>query len=487
VAARISILKSIIEYKTSKTNFVMIKILPFLLLPFTVSSQKDSSKLLDTFIRAQVEVNHFNGNILVAKSGNILYQKSFGYSYYNTKVLLDNNSVFELASVSKQFTAMGILMLIEKGKLSFTDTLRKFFPELPYSNVTIQKLLTHTSGLPDYMDAMDQKWDHKNIAFNNNMIQFLAKEKVPENFSPGTKWEYSNTAYAILASIIEKVSGLSYKDYMYKNIFKPLEMSHSRVYNTRRSKKDTVADYAFGFVYSDSLKRYIIPDSLLSYEYVIYLDGITGDGSINSTTGDLLKWDRALKNHRLLSETVQNKMFSPQSLMDTTNKISYGYGVIVGRNQFGDFITHTGGWPGYRTVITRNLSNDATIIILSNNESNSDGIAQGITTILFGGNVVLPYIHKEVTVDTSILKRYIGEYKVSTDQIIDISAKDGKLYRKRKGTPDIELKPESNTKLFYGDGSDRQLEFEIDEFGIVTKAWFINGGLKMVIYKLQDR
>jgi CubicO group peptidase (beta-lactamase class C family) len=465
----------------------MIKIFLFLFLPLTLLSQKDTSKLLDIYMRAQVEVNHFNGNVLVAKSGNVIYQKAFGYSNYNTETLLDNNSVFELASVSKQFTAMGILMLIEKGKLSFTDTLRKFFPELPYSNVTIQNLLTHTSGLPDYIDAMDNKWDHKNIAFNNDMIQFLAKEKVPENFEPGAKWEYSNTAYAFLASIIEKVSGLSYTEYMYKNIFKPLEMSHSRVYNTRRSKKDTVADYAFGFVYSDTLKRYIIPDSLLSYEYVIYLDGIKGDGGINSTTGDLLKWDRALKNHRLLSETAQNKMFSPQSLMDTINNISYGYGVAVGRNQFGDFITHTGQWAGYHTIITRNLSNDATIIILSNNESNSDGIALGITTILFGADVVPPYVHKEVTIDTSILNRYTGEYKVSTNQIIDISTKDGKLYRSREGTPDIELKPESNTKLFYGDGSDRQLEFETDKFGNVTKASFINVWLKTEIYRFQDR
>jgi CubicO group peptidase (beta-lactamase class C family) len=475
------------EYKTYKTNFIMIKMLLFLLLPFTALSQKDSSKLLDSYMRAQVEVNHFNGNVLVAKSGNVIYQKAFGYNNYNTKVLLDNNSVFELASVSKQFTAMGILMLIEKGKLSFTDTLRKFFPELPYSNVTIQNLLTHTSGLPDYIDTMDKKWDHKNIAFNNDMIQFLANEKIPENFKPGAKWEYSNTAYAILASIIEKVSGLSYKDYIYKNIFKPLEMNHSLVYNTRRSKKDTVADYAFGFVYSDTLKRYIIPDSLLSYDVVIYLDGITGDGSINSTTGDLLKWDRALKNHRLLSETAQNKMFAPQSLMDTINNISYGYGVTVGRNQFGEFISHSGGWPGYRTVITRILSNDVTIIILSNNESNSDVIAPGITAILFGGDVVLPYVHKEVNVDTSILNKYAGEYKVLTNQIIDISTRDGKLYRSRKGTPDIELKPESNTKLFYGDGTDRQLEFETNKFGIVTKAWFIKDWLKTEIYRFPDR
>src|SRR5450631_255876 len=462
----------------------MIKILPFLLLPLTVLSQKDTSKLLDTYMRAQVEVNHFNGNVLVAKSGNILYQKAFGYSNYNTKVLLDNNSVFELASVSKQFTAMGILMLIEKGKLSFTDTLRKFFPELPYSNVTIQKLLTHTSGLPDYMDAMDQKWDHKNIAFNNDMIQFLAKEKVPENFSPGTKWEYSNTAYAILASIIEKVSGLSYKDYMYKNIFKPLEMSHSRVYNTRRSKKDTVADYAYGFVFSDSLKRYITPDSLKAYDFVIYLDGIVGDGTINSTTGDLLKWDRALKNHALLNEAAQNQMFSPQSVMDTINKVYYGYGVTVGKDQFGNFISHSGGWPGYATNLARYIAKDFTIIILSNNESNAYNIGYAVAGILFDAPVVLPYVHKEIIIDTNSLNRYTGSYHRDSTLRINIIKKVDKLYRHREGTTDVELKPESNTKFFYGDRTDRQIEFETDQNGHVTKFWLINCGLKTEFDKL---
>ncbi len=457
----------------------MIKILPFLLLPFTVLSQKDSSKLLDTFMRAQVEVNHFNGTVLVAKSGNVLYQKAFGYSNYTTKELLDNNSVFELASVSKQFTAMGILMLVEKGKLAFTDTLRKFFPELPYSKITIQNLLTHTSGLPDYMNVMDKKWNRKNIAFNNDMIQFLAEEKVPANFNPGAKWEYSNTAYAILASIIEKVSGLSYKDYMYKNIFKPLEMRHSRVYNTRRSKKDLISDYAFGFVYSDSLKSYIIPDSLASYDVVIYLDGIEGDGTINSTTGDLLKWDRALKTHTLLNEATQSKMFLPQSLMDTVNNMSYGYGEFIGKNQFGDFISHTGGWPGYHTVITRYLSNDATIIILSNNESDVSAISNGLAAILFNQEIILPYLHKEISADTSALNHYIGHY--IGPNTFNIIKKDGRLYRNRQGVPDVELKPESNTKLFYGDGSDRQLEFKTDEYGNVTKAWFINNGLKTEI------
>ncbi len=357
---------------------------------------KDYAALLDSVMQTEVSVNHFNGNVLVAKEGTVIYQKAFGYRNYDTKELLDNNSVFELASVSKQFTAVGILLLKDKGKLQLNDSLRKFFPELTYSNITIQQLLTHTSGIPEYMNAMDSMWNHKKIAFNDDLIKFLAEKKIPVNFKAGEKCDYSDTGYVMLASIIEKVSEQSFKDYMQQNIFKPLGMQHSRVYNTRRSQHEIIPNYAYGFVYSDSIKKYVLPDSLPDYDYVIYLDGIVGDGIINSTTGDLLKWDRALKNHTLLNEETQNDMFSPHALLPpfsaeirwnvgnncTDPEIFYGYGVCVGKDEFGDYISHGGDWPGYRTDLIRYLEKDITIIILSNNESDAELITTKLSHIV---------------------------------------------------------------------------------------------------------
>mgnify|MGYP001546062255 CR=1 FL=1 len=194
-------------------------------------AQKNYAPLFNTYMQKQVAENDFNGNVLVAKNGKIIFQKSFGYADFDTKRLLNDSSVFELASVSKQFTAMGILLLVEKGKIKLSDSLRKFFPQLPYHNITIRNMLTHTSGLPAYDNEMALKWDHKKIAFNKDVINFLAKEKPPIRFQPGKKWEYSNTAFVLLASIIEKVSGQSFKNYMAENIFTPLGMTHSRVYN----------------------------------------------------------------------------------------------------------------------------------------------------------------------------------------------------------------------------------------------------------------
>ena len=122
--------------------------------------------LMDEFLTAQSKYFKFNGNILVAENGEIIFQKSYGYSDFDTKRMLNDTSVFELASVSKQFTATGILLLMDKGKLKLTDSLRQYFPELPYSNITIYHLLTHTSGLPDYMEVVMKNWDKSKVAFN---------------------------------------------------------------------------------------------------------------------------------------------------------------------------------------------------------------------------------------------------------------------------------------------------------------------------------
>ncbi|MET0462365.1 MAG: serine hydrolase domain-containing protein [Chitinophagaceae bacterium] len=464
------------------------KIIAYLLLIFFFISCNEKKKSIDVsskmdeFLTGQAKYFRFNGNVLVAENGQPILQKSYGYADYTTKRLLNDSSVFELASVSKQFTATGILLLVDKGKLKLTDSLRQFFPELPYQNITIWNMLTHTSGLPDYFDAMIKQWDHSKIAFNNDMIAFLAKEKLPVLFPPGTKWEYSNTAYVILATIIEKISGQRFADYMAENIFKPLQMTHTRTYNTRRSLKDTIPNYAFGYFYHDSLNKYMIPDEEPSLSFVIYLDGLQGDGIINSTTTDLLKWDRAVKNHSLLKEQTQQEMIKGQAMMDTATKKYYGFGVGVAKNEFGNIISHSGGWPGYVTYLARNTDKDQTFIVLSNNMSNSSSISLTLQHILAGKDVAMPYEHKAITLDSTALKPFIGKYKNATSEII-LEMKDGKLFRAAGGSS-IELKPESPVKFFYGDGSDRQLEFEIDENKKIKKAWLISTGIKTGIEKL---
>lgn len=418
-------------------------------------------ELIDKYLRGQKDFYRFNGNVLIAEKGKIIYQKSFGFSDFNKQIPLNDSSVFELASVSKQFTAMGILMLEKQGLIDLNDSLRKFFPELPYYNIKIHHLLTHTSGLPDYGELFINKWDHKKIAFNDDVIYMLAKEKPGINFKPGEKWEYCNTAYVLLASIIEKVSGLTFKEFMATNIFVPLQMTYTRVYNTRRSG-EILDNYAYGYIWSDSLKKYILPDSLPDYDYVYFLDGIQGDGIINSTTGDLLKWDRFLFDQNLGFDAITQKLLYPHILCDSvfiarferyngTSSLFYGYGVVLGNNEFGDFAYHTGGWPGYHIEIFHNFKNDITLVVFSNNESNATGIRSALTKIIFNHPLDYPQKHIPITLDTTMLDLFVGTYTLKNYPYEVVRQNDNIFIINPYTGTKSKLLPEANDRLFAPD------------------------------------
>ena len=323
---------------------------------------------LDSVMASIADTARFNGCILVSRKGTVIYQNSFGYSNFDTKEKLNDSSLFELASVSKQFTAMAIMMLNERGLLRYDDDVKKYLPELPYEGMTIRHFLNHTSGIPDYMDEFGKGWDPGKIAFNDDLIKLLAKNKPAVLFKPGEKWEYSNTAYACLASIIERVSKKSYGEFLAENIFKPLGLTRTRVFNTRRSSTEVIPDYAYGYVYSDSLKKFILPDSLKSFHVVYTLDGIVGDGTVNSTTPDLFLWDQALYTEKLVKKNTLEEAYTPGKLNDGSFS-HYGFGWSIDKDSvMGKYVHHSGGWPGYATYIRRYLDRNDCIIVLTNNE-----------------------------------------------------------------------------------------------------------------------
>ena len=461
---------------TSKANcpiFILFLSALFILLPAHSHGQDSSKYHLDAYMQAAFNTG-FNGNVLVAKKGRIIYQQAFGFRNFDTKTALDNQSVFTMCSVSKQFTAMAIMLLNEAHKLTLNDTLRQYFPELPYQHITIANMLDHTSGLPEYQLLMVHNWDHNQIANNTDLIKMLAAKRPPVFFKPGEKYRYSNTAYVLLASIIEKVSGQSYKDFISAHVFKPLRMGSSEVYNQAYDHpKDKIQAYADGFMYVDSLKKYV--PAVKVYELVHYLSGIDGDLGVSTTTGDLLKWDRAIKHHLLLTKKDQDDMLAQHTLIDTAGKIYYGYGVETGKNELGNYIMHEGIWPGYRTCLTRYVGPDITIIVFSNNESNAVGISRALGFIASGKEVIPPYQHKEIKLQAEELSRDTGTYL--SPALVELISRDGKLYRHRNGTPDIELKPESRTKFFYADASDRQVEFVVVNDKVV-KAYLISNGVR---------
>ncbi|MBL0109943.1 MAG: serine hydrolase [Saprospiraceae bacterium] len=463
----------------------MKKILLLLFLPILLGAQQDQKSLLSQFFKGQHDYYHFNGNVLIAKGGVPIYQASFGYADFNTQRTLNENTVFELASVSKQFTALGILICRDRSLLDLVDDIKMFLPDFPYDGITIRHLLTHTSGLPAYEDQFEKFWDHHQIAYNKDVLTMLAAHRDTLFFEPGSQWRYSNTGYALLALIIEKVSGMRYNDFMSQNIFKPLGMNHTFVYNSRRSARVIPDNYALGYVYSDSLHRYTLPDSLAAYDEVYYLDGIVGDGCVNSTTGDLLIWDRALDSNTLVKSKSINEMMAPLVRITPGDSTTfYGFGVRVQPfTTVGKVVSHMGGWPGYATMLVRRSDMKETIIVLSNNQTSNGNIRAAIESILAGEELVMPYEHQSVTLPPGLIDRYAGKYFAF--MTLEFIVENGKLFRTRPGTGNIELIPESETKFFYGDGTDRQIEFEVDTEGKVTKAWFLNTGQKGELKKIE--
>jgi len=346
-----------------KSRLLMVLVLIALGSP---SIAQNKAKKIDSLLNSLYVKGKLNGNVLVAKKGKIIYLKSFGLANEVTKEKVTAKSIFELASCSKQFTAMAIMILKEQGKLKLDDQIGQYLPELSfYSGVSIRNLLNHTTGLPDYLSIMDTVFDKSKIATNKDIISIFARLRPALDFEPNTQFKYSNTGYALLASIIEKASGTTYADFLKKNIFEPLHMKSTFVYN-RRLHPQKVDHYAFGYIYSKNLQKYILPDSIVKAKVVYWLDGVVGDGTVNSTVNDLLKWDRALYTNKLVTKQSLNLIFSPAVLNDKSFT-KYGFGWKLEQHaDYGKITRHSGGWPGYKTDIERHVDNDFTIIVLQN-------------------------------------------------------------------------------------------------------------------------
>jgi CubicO group peptidase (beta-lactamase class C family) len=329
----------------------------------SVSAQQKTTVFFDSLLQQHAAQN-FSGVLLVAENGKAIYHNAVGYRSFADKQQLKKTDIFELASLSKQFTAMIIMMLKEKGKLTYDDLLEKYI-EVPYKGITIRHLLTHTSGLPDYQEVMEKYWDKKKVAGNADCIAFLNKYAPAKRFESGTKYEYSNTGYLLLASIAEKISGEDFIELSRRWIFSKLKMNNTAIRTL--AEKEAVKNFAVGHYYIENRKQYVRADSFPSADYTIWLGNRKGPGRISSTAADLLKWDKALYTNKLVSQATLKEAFEPMTLNDGTVS-NYGFGWKIGRDTvLGKVVSHSGDNPGYQTQIIRYIDHNKTIILLSNN------------------------------------------------------------------------------------------------------------------------
>ena len=324
--------------------------------------------MIDSALTKLHERGMLNGVVLLAQEGKTVYNKAFGITNLTTHEPLKTTSAFNLASISKQFTSMMIMMLKEKGKLSYDDKVQQHLAEFPYSNITVRHLLNHTSGLPEYFELATQYYTTLDTLTNEKALQLLKNHQPKLAFEPNEKFSYCNTGYVLLAMVIEKASGMLIQDYFNQQIVKPLGLKDTYIYNF------TIKKYPVNRVFG--IKRengQMLPNDL------VRLDGVSGDGNVYSSAEDLLKWEQALYTEKLVKMTTLQEAFTPVKLND--GSIShYGFGWFL--DESGKKMSHTGSWVGFLNKLVRYTKQKWTVIGLT---SSSDPTAHTIVQQILEG------------------------------------------------------------------------------------------------------
>ena len=367
----------------------------------------------------------FNGNVLIAEKGEITYSKSFGFADYQKRVQLTENTIFNIASISKTFTAVGVMILVEQGKLRLEDKVIDLLDKFPYPKITVRQLLSHTSGIikeqrpPFFYKIKDKGYD-------NQKIYELYSEIKPELvFTPGTDYMYSNSNYIFLALIIEKLSGKSYASFLKDNIFKPAQMNHSFVHY------NNIPNNLLEFVAPPHQSSFLSKDPFpVSHENSTFIN-MYGEGWIYSTTKDLFQYHKALQGGKILSKETLKEMYTPTSLKndkayEINGKTNYpslsGLAWRIAKDSIsGKVIYHSGGVIGGRTILFRDVSNDMFYVCLTN----SDGTARNTFSFPF------KKLHNEdYKLDRLYLSKEFG--KIYTEKGIDVAIDFFKKHKSNK-------------------------------------------------------
>ena len=329
---------------------------PFLVEHFPEKDTKVVRTKLDSLLKRIHKRHDFHGAILVAKNEKIVYNSQIGFADFKKETPLNKSSIFQLASVSKQFTAAAIMLLKERNQIKLTDTVNRYFPEFPYQHVTIKNLLNHTAGLPKYFWVAEHKWQQEKAPTNTEMMELLASSNVQRFFKPGRNFDYSNTGYFVLASIVEKISGTSFSSFLKRNIFEPLEMKDSYVYSF---ENDSINENQLDGYRLYRGWRHLKISSTVN-------DAIVGDKNVYTTAEDLFKWTVALNTGRLLTKESLDLMYSKGETV-YGREVPYGFGFRIKTKS----IYHHGRWNGFSTGLTKYLEDDVVVIVLEHTSYNA--------------------------------------------------------------------------------------------------------------------
>ena len=427
----------------------------------SLASSADIMPKVSAYMDALVKAGWFSGSILIAQNGKVLVSKGYGMANVELDVPNTPQTKFRVGSVTKVFTAIGIMLLQERGKLSLQDSICKYLPDCPanWQPITIHHLLSHTSGLA--------KHDTAGVYLKTAMLSMTLPQLIesfknkPADFQPGERFDYNNNGYILLGQVIEKVSGQSYEAFLKENIFVPLRMAGSGYDNHDPIIKNRAAGYRsegvafFNAAYIDQSQPF-------------------SAGALYSTTGDLLLLDQALNDGKFLSPKTQETM-------TTAVSGNYGYGWFVNKQFNRRAVFHPGGVPGFSAMITRFPDEKVLIVLLSNLE-NSQIIRAGndLAAIAFGEKYEVPRVRRAVKVDRILLNTYVGEYEDRPGRITTIFVDHDTLMLQLANTgigkfDPIPMSAESDRE-FFDPQHDTQVAFVKDAAGqVIEMVLKING------------
>ncbi|MCF7886690.1 MAG: serine hydrolase [Candidatus Marinimicrobia bacterium] len=423
----------------------------------TCSTKSNSAikREVEQYLSSYTNMDLFSGSVLVARDGEIIINKGYGMSNYEYDIPNGSHTKFRIASITKTFTAMAIMMLEKQNRLSTNDYLSEYLPDYPNGDIIkIMHLLTHSSGIPDHTKL--SSFYRERRVYQTDIINIINEFKdMPLEFSPGKKFSYSNSGYILLGYIIEKVTGESYEDYLVQNILKPLKMD-----NTGFEYKGEIIDsLAYGYELNNN--------KLVKADYRI-MSNAHASGALYSTIEDLYLWDRVLYSENLIAKSALDRMFTPYN-----DNYGIGWGIVDLFNR--KMVGHNGEIEGFRTNISRFINDNVCIIILSNNGATSIGkISIDLAAIVFDEEYPIPGQKQIVKIAPNILDDYVGKYELKPHFFLTITSNENRLYCQPTGQDKLEIHPESETDFFLTE-ADVRISFIRDKNDRVVKLLFKQG------------
>ena len=395
---------------------------------------KKLSAEFDKVLKEEFPLNETGATVLVSSRGKVIYKKALGMANVELNVPMQVDNVFRIASITKQFTAIAILQLMEQGKLDLKDEITRFLPDYPTqgAKITIEHLLTHTSGIRDYTSIKDTVQRGKMDFTPAEMISYFQNQ--PMRFAPGTRYEYSNSNYFLLGYIIEKITGKTYQQYLEDNLFRPVGMSNSFYGNNTKIIKNRAAGYTKA-------------EKGLENAATISMTQPYAAGAILSTVEDLFKWNQAVQSYKLVKKETLEKAITRYKLANG-KEISYGYGFRFGFIQESPSIWHGGLINGFMTMAMYLPKEDVYVVVLSNCNCTSP---EKLTSKLAAVAIGKPFAYKEITIANSVLQTYAGVYENEAGDQLVTSVADGKLYLQRERASKFSVKAFEKDKFFFDD------------------------------------